>query len=65
MYGGPGESYVPEIRALAPRVPIMLFTGQAVGPEVAALVDRVIMKPITAGMLVAAIEELVGTIAGG
>ena len=65
MYGGPGESYVPEIRACAPRIPIMLFTGQAVGPEVSALVDRVLLKPITGGMLVAAIEELVASLADG
>ncbi|MEJ7597592.1 MAG: ATP-binding protein [Kofleriaceae bacterium] len=64
MYGGPGETYVPQIRALAPRIPIMMFTGQAVGPEVAALVDRVIMKPMTGRMLVAAIEEVVSKLHG-
>ncbi len=59
MPGAPGEAYVPRMRALAPRVPIMLFTGQPVGPAIAALVDRVIRKPVTGSALVQAIEALV------
>jgi hypothetical protein len=34
----------------------MMFTGQAVGPAVAALVDRVVLKPVTGAELVEAIE---------
>lgn len=59
MPGAPGEAYVPRIRAIAPRVPILMFTGQAVGPAVAGLVDRVILKPVTGTVLVEAIEALV------
>jgi PAS domain S-box-containing protein len=58
MPGAPGETYVPRIRVLAPSVPIMLFTGQPVGPDIAALVDRVILKPITSNALVEAIDAL-------
>ena len=59
MPGAPGEHYVPRLRALAPGVPIIMFTGQAVGPEIAALVDRVLGKPITGDALVEAIDDLV------
>ncbi len=59
MPGAPGETYVPRMRAVAPAIPIMLFTGQAVGAAVAALVDRVILKPVTGEALVQAIEALV------
>jgi CheY-like chemotaxis protein len=59
MPGAPGEHYVPRIRAVAPRVPIMMFTGQAVGPEIATLVDRVILKPVSSAALVEAIEALI------
>ncbi len=59
MSGAPGEAYVPRIRAVAPAIPIMMFTGQAVGASVAALVDRVILKPVTGSVLVQAIEALV------
>jgi len=61
MPGAPGESFVPRLRALAPRTPILMFTGQAVGPAVAALVDRVLLKPVTGSALVEAIEALVQT----
>ncbi len=59
MPGAPGEAYVPRIRAVAPSIPIMMFTEQAVGATVAALVDRVILKPVTGDALVQAIEALV------
>ncbi|MDQ3369867.1 MAG: ATP-binding protein [Myxococcota bacterium] len=59
MPGAPGEAYVPRIRALAPRTPIMMFTGQAVAPAVAALVDHVLLKPVNGAALVEAIEALV------
>jgi CheY-like chemotaxis protein len=59
MPGAPGETYVPGIRVLAPNIPIVMFTGQAVGPTIAALVDRVILKPITGSALIEAIEAVV------
>ncbi|MDB4953682.1 MAG: Blue-light-activated protein [Myxococcales bacterium] len=59
MPGAPGETYVPRIRALAPGVPIMMFTGQAVAPGIAALVDRVILKPVSGAALVEAIDALI------
>jgi PAS domain S-box-containing protein len=63
MPGAPGEAYVPRMRAVAPSTPIMMVTGQAVGPTVAALVDRVIQKPFSGSALVQAIEVLVETFA--
>ncbi|MBA3820592.1 MAG: response regulator [Deltaproteobacteria bacterium] len=63
MPGAPGEAYVPRFRAVAPRIPIMMFTGQAVEPTVAALVDRVILKPVSGAALVEAIEALVEQLA--
>ncbi len=65
MPGAPGESYVPRMRELAPRVPILMFTGQAVGLDVAALVDNVIVKPVPGQQLVAAIDALVEKFSGG
>lgn len=59
MPGAAGETFVPRIRALVPKVPIVMFTGQAVGPAIAALVDRVILKPISGAALVEAIAALV------
>ncbi len=59
MPGAPGETFVGRMRELAPRTPILMFTGQAVGPSVSALVDRVIVKPVSGSELVEAIERLV------
>ncbi len=64
MPGAAGETFVPRIRALAPSVPILMFTGQAVGPAIAALVDRVILKPVSGAALVEAIDSLVRARAG-
>lgn len=61
MPGAAGETFVPRIRELAPRVPILMFTGQAVGAPIAALVDCVILKPISGAALVEAINALVRT----
>jgi two-component system cell cycle sensor histidine kinase/response regulator CckA len=60
MPGAPGETFVSRIRTIAPGAPIMMFTGQAVGPAVAALVDAVILKPITGADLIVALETLIG-----
>lgn len=65
MPGAAGETFVPRIRELAPSVPILMFTGQAVGPAIAALVDRVILKPISGAALVEAIDSLVRAPAEG
>ncbi|MBA3455088.1 MAG: PAS domain-containing protein [Deltaproteobacteria bacterium] len=59
MPGAAGETFVPRIRALAPLVPILMFTGQAVAPEIAALVDCVVLKPVSGPVLVEAISALV------
>lgn len=61
MPGAPGETYVSRIRTLAPGVPIMMFTGQAVGPAIARLVDSVMLKPISGTDLVDALEMLIAT----
>jgi len=65
MPGAPGETYVHRLRALAPSLPILMFTGQAVGPAVAGLVDCVLLKPVTGPALVDAIEALVRKQASG
>ncbi len=59
MPGAAGETFVPRFRELAPSVPILMFSGQAVGPAIAALVDCVIQKPISGTALVEAIDALV------
>lgn len=61
MPGAAGETFLPRIRALAPSVPIVMFTGQAVAPELAALVDRVIHKPVTGELLIEAIRDLMSS----
>ncbi len=62
MPDAPGEAFVPGIRAVAPKVPIVMFTGQTVGVSIAALVDRVLVKPVTAAVLVDAIESLINPV---
>ena len=62
MPGAPGETFIATIRALAPSVPIVMFTGQSVGPAIAALVDRVIIKPVTGTVLVETIEAVLAEV---
>ena len=59
MPGSRGETFVPRMRALAPNVPILMFTGQAVDAAIVALVDRVVLKPVTGAVLIEAIDTLV------
>jgi CheY-like chemotaxis protein len=61
MPGAPGETFVPRLRALAPNVPILMFTGQAVDVGIAGLVDQVLLKPVSATALVEALDALVAT----
>ena len=56
MPDGPGESIIPKLRQFLPDVRILLFTGQDVEPEVAALADGVLCKPMKGDDLLAAID---------
>lgn len=56
MPDGPGESIIPKLRQYLPGVRVLLFTGQEVEPEVAALADGVLFKPIKGDDLLAAID---------
>jgi PAS domain S-box-containing protein len=56
MPDGPGESIIPKLRQFLPDVRILLFTGQDVEPEVAALADGVLSKPTRGNELLAAID---------
>jgi PAS domain S-box-containing protein len=58
MPGAPGDSFLPEIRQLAPAARVALFTGQAVEAELASRVDAVIAKPVAADDLFAAVHDL-------
>jgi signal transduction histidine kinase/CheY-like chemotaxis protein len=56
MPDGLGETIIPELRRHLPNAQILLFTGQDVEPEVAALADGVLAKPVTSDDLLRAIE---------
>ena len=58
MPGAPGESYLAEIRAIAPAPRVILFTGQAVTVALASQADGVVAKPASAGELIEAIGAL-------
>lgn len=55
MPDGPGEAIIPQLRRFLPGARILLFTGQDVEPEVAALADGVLSKPVKGSDLLAAI----------
>ncbi|MAQ18740.1 MAG: hypothetical protein CMN30_28580 [Sandaracinus sp.] len=55
LRGERGLSLVEEVRAVTPSPRVLIFSGERVGPEEAALVDGVIAKPIALPELVAAI----------
>jgi PAS domain S-box-containing protein len=56
MPDGLGETIIPHLRRHLPNARILLFTGQDVEPEVAALADGVLAKPVTSDDLLRAVE---------
>jgi CheY-like chemotaxis protein len=58
MPGGAGETFIARIRALAPRARILFLSGQMVEPQVAALADAVVPKPVTGPALLDAIQRV-------
>jgi PAS domain S-box-containing protein len=58
MPGGHGETFIPGLRALAPKAPIVLVTGHSVDAELAALADAVVMKPVTGSALGRVIQQV-------
>lgn len=58
MPGAPGETFLPRMRAVAPRSRIILFSGQAIEPSLAARVDGVLVKPASSNEIVSAIAAL-------
>ena len=56
MPDGLGETIIPNLRRSLPNAQILLFTGQDVEPEVAALADGVLAKPVTSDDLLRAVE---------
>ena len=60
MPGWSAKITLHEIRKLAPRTPLLFFTGQDVTPEERALVQDVLYKPLAMEDLVQAIEHWIG-----
>jgi two-component system KDP operon response regulator KdpE len=58
MPDGLGETIIPDLRRHLPGARILLFTGQDVEPEVAALADGVLAKPVTSDDLLRAVENV-------
>ena len=58
MPGGAGETFIPRLRAAAPRAKIVFLSGQFVEPQVAALADGVLPKPASAEALLAIMSQL-------
>jgi CheY-like chemotaxis protein len=58
MPGGPGETFIPRMRAVSPKAKIVLFTGRAVEPALARQVDGVLQKPALATDLIGTITAL-------
>jgi PAS domain S-box-containing protein len=56
MPDGLGETIIPDLRRHLPHAQILLFTGQDVEPEVAALADGILAKPVTSDDLLRAVE---------
>jgi CheY-like chemotaxis protein len=57
MPGWPAHRAVRELRARAPGVPIVFFTGQDVPADEAVLVEEVLFKPLSLGDLQAVIDR--------
>jgi DNA-binding NtrC family response regulator len=56
MPDGLGETIIPHLRRHLPNAQILLFTGQDVEPEIAALADGVLAKPVTSDDLLRAVD---------
>jgi DNA-binding NtrC family response regulator len=56
MPDGLGETIIPELRRRLPAARVLLFTGQDVEPEVAAMADGVLAKPMTSEDLLKAVD---------
>ncbi len=61
MPDGLGETIIPELRRRLPGARVLLFTGQDVEPEVAALADGVLAKPMTSDDLLKAVDGAAGS----
>jgi len=59
MPDGLGETIIPDLRRRAPSARILLFTGQDVEPDVEALADGVLAKPVTSEDLLRAVDVAV------
>ena len=57
MPDGLGETIIPDLRRQLPTARVLLFTGQDVEPEVAALADGVLAKPMTSDDLLKAVDR--------
>jgi len=58
MPGGAGETFIPRLRAAAPRTKIVFLSGQAIEHAVAVLADGVVAKPATAERLLAILQRI-------
>ena len=56
MPDGLGETIIPDLRQQVPAARILLFTGQDVEPDVEALADGVLAKPVTSDDLLKAVD---------
>jgi two-component system cell cycle sensor histidine kinase/response regulator CckA len=60
MPEGPGERLLPRMRELAPHARILFFSGEAIEPELVALADGVVPKPVQGRQLLDAIGRALG-----
>jgi PAS domain S-box-containing protein len=60
MPEGPGEHLLPRMRELAPHARILFFSGEAIEPELVALADGVVPKPVQGRQLLDAIGRALG-----
>jgi PAS domain S-box-containing protein len=58
MPGGHGETFIPALRTLAPKVPIVFVSGHSIDPELSVLADAVVMKPVTGSTLARVIQQV-------
>jgi PAS domain S-box-containing protein len=58
MPGGHGETFIPALRTLAPNAPIVFVSGHSIDPELSAMADAVVMKPVTGSTLAGVIQQV-------
>jgi PAS domain S-box-containing protein len=58
MPGGAGETFIPRLRAAAPKAKIVFLSGQSVEPSVAQLADGVVAKPASAEALLRTLQRV-------